>query len=88
MSYYGSAIATLAAYGSMMFISYYLGNKYYPIPYEMKKIGGYLSLSVIFSAVSFYGFRENYFVGVGLLIVFLYFIYHNEKEILMKIIKK
>jgi O-antigen/teichoic acid export membrane protein len=88
MSYYGSAIATLAAYGSMMFISYYLGNKYYPIPYDMKKIGGYLSLSVFFSAVSFYGFRENYFVGVGLLIVFLYFIYHNEKEILIKIIKR
>ena len=88
MSYYGSAIATLAAYGSMMFISYYLGNKYYPIPYDMKKIGGYLSLSVFFSVISFYGFRENYFVGIGLLIVFLYFIYHNEKESLLKIIKK
>jgi len=88
MSYYGSAIATIAAYGSMMFISYYLGNKYYPIPYDLKKIGGYLSLSILFSAVSFYGFRENYYVGVGLLIVFLYFIYHNEKETLMRIIRK
>jgi O-antigen/teichoic acid export membrane protein len=87
MSYYGSAIATIAAYGSMMTISYYLGNKYYPIPYDLKKIGGYLSLSILFSAVSFYGFRENYYVGVGLLIVFLYFIYHNEKVTLMKIIK-
>jgi O-antigen/teichoic acid export membrane protein len=87
MSYYGSAIATIAAYGSMMSISYYLGNKYYPIPYDLKKIGGYLSLSILFSAVSFYGFRENYYVGVGLLIVFLYFIYHNEKVILRKIIK-
>jgi O-antigen/teichoic acid export membrane protein len=87
MSYYGSAIATIAAYGSMMSISYYLGNKYYPIPYDLKKIGGYLSLSVLFSAVSFYGFRENYYVGVGLVIVFLYFIYHNEKVILRKIIK-
>jgi hypothetical protein len=37
MSYYGSAIATIAAYGSMMSISYYLGNKYYPIPYDLKK---------------------------------------------------
>jgi O-antigen/teichoic acid export membrane protein len=88
MSYYGSAIATIAAYGSMMSISYYLGNKYYPIPYDLKKIGGYLSLSILFSAVSFYGFRENYYVGISLLIAFLYFIYHNEKVILMKIIKK
>ena len=88
LSYYGSAIATLAAYGSMMFISYYFGNKYYPIPYDMKKIGGYLLLSIGFSVVSFYGFRENYYVGISLLILFLYFIYHNEKEILLRIIKR
>ncbi|SDW13272.1 lipopolysaccharide biosynthesis protein [Flavobacterium degerlachei] len=87
MSYYGSAIATIAAYGNMMFISYYLGNKYYPIPYDLKKIGGYLSLSIFFSAVSFYGFRENYFVGISLLLAFLYFIYYHEKETLIRIIK-
>ena len=87
MSYYGSAIATITAYGSMMFISYYLGNKYYPIPYDLKKIGGYLSLSIVFSAISFYGFRENYFVGIALLLAFLYFIFYNEKETLLKIIK-
>ncbi|WP_026708818.1 lipopolysaccharide biosynthesis protein [Flavobacterium frigidarium] len=86
MSYYGSAIATLAAYASMMLISYYLGNKYYPIPYDIKKIAGYLSISIVFSAISFYGFRENYFVGVGLLVAFLYFIYYNEKVTLLKII--
>ena len=88
MSYYGSAIATIAAYGSMMTISYYFGNKYYPIPYETNKIAMYLVISIGFSAVSFYGFRENYFVGVPLLLVFLYFIYYNEKELVMKIIKR
>jgi O-antigen/teichoic acid export membrane protein len=87
MSYYGAAISTIAAYGSMMSISYYLGNKYYPIPYDLKKIGGYLSLSIFFSAISFYGFRENYFVGISLLISFLYFIYYHEKKTLIKIIK-
>ncbi len=86
MSYYGSAIATIAAYGSMMLISYYLGNKYYPIPYDVKKIGEYLSLSIGFSAISFYGFRENYFVGISLLLVFMYFIYYNEKETLRRIV--
>lgn len=88
MSYYGSAIATLAAYGTMMFISYYFGNKYYPIPYDAKKIGGYLSLSVGFSAISFYGFRENYFVGISLLLAFMYFIYYNEKETLIRILNR
>ena len=88
MGYYGSAIATIAAYGSMMFISYYLGNKHYPIPYDMKKIGSYLTLSIGFSAISFYGFRENYFVGIPLLMIFMYFIYYGEKETLMKILKR
>jgi len=35
-TYVGSAIATLAAYGSMMILSWYLGRKYYPIPYDLK----------------------------------------------------
>lgn len=86
--YYGSAIATIAAYGSMMFLSYYLGKKQYPIPYEMKKIGLYLMLSVAFSIVSFYFFRENYLVGIPLILTFLYFIYYNEKETLATIVKR
>ncbi|HOD10592.1 MAG TPA: polysaccharide biosynthesis C-terminal domain-containing protein, partial [Flavobacterium sp.] len=41
-SYMGSAIGTIVAYGSMMTISYFLGKKYYSIPYDMKRIGSYL----------------------------------------------
>ena len=88
MSYYGSAIATIAAYGTMMGISYFLGNKYYPIPYDIKKITGYLGLSILFSIISFYYFRENYFVGIPLLLGFMYYIYRNEKETLNKILKR
>ncbi len=90
MSYYGSAIATIAAYGSMMIISYKLGQKSYPIPYDMNKIFSYLGLTIVFSAVSFYIpiIRENYYVKALLLIVFLYFIYYSEKEVLSKIIKR
>ena len=87
-SYMGSAIATIAAYGSMMAISYSLGNRYYPIPYDKNKIGGYLGLSVLFSFVYFYGFRENYFIGIGFLAIYFYFIYYNEKESLLRILKK
>lgn len=88
MSYYGSAIATIAAYGSMMTISYFMGIKYYPIPYDIKKIGSYLLVSILFSSISFYGFRENYFVGIGLLLMFLYFLYHNEKTTILNIINR
>lgn len=87
-SYYGSAIATISAYGSMMLISYILGNKYYPIPYEKEKIGGYLGLSIGFSSISFYGFRENYFVGISLLLLFIYFVYYNEKTTILNLIKR
>lgn len=87
-SYMGSAIGTIIAYGSMMVISYVLGNKYYPVPYDMKKISGYLGLSILFSILSFYFFRENYFIGIPLILVFTYFIYYNEKETLQKIIKR
>ncbi|RZJ67987.1 MAG: polysaccharide biosynthesis protein [Flavobacterium sp.] len=86
--YYGSAIATIVAYGSMMLISWWLGNKHYPIPYDMKKILGYMGVSIVFSGVSFYGFRENYLIGFALLVLFLYFIYHNEKEALLRIVKR
>jgi O-antigen/teichoic acid export membrane protein len=88
MSYYGSAIATLAAYGVMMLISYLLGKKYYPIPYDIKSISLYLFLSILLSAVSFYFFRENYYVGVLLLFVFVYFVYRNEKQIILAVFRK
>lgn len=88
ISYYGSAIATIAAYGTMMLISYILGNKYYPIPYDMKKIAAYLGISIVFSTVYFYQFRENYFVGIPMLLIFTYFIYYNEKETINRIVKR
>ena len=90
MSYYGSAIATLAAYGSMMVISYKMGQKHYPIPYDFKRIFSYLGLTIVFSAISFYipVLRENYPVKFVLLAVFLYFIYYSEKETLLRILKR
>lgn len=44
-SYTGSAWATFACYGSMMAASYLLGQKYYPVPYEVPRILGYLALA-------------------------------------------
>ncbi len=89
-SYYGSAIATIVAYASMMIISYKMGQKSYPIPYDMNKIFSYLILTIVFSAISFYipYVRETYFIKIILLSAFLYFIYHNEKETLTRIIKR
>ena len=90
MSYYGSAIATIAAYGSMMIISYKWGQNHYPIPYDFNRIFSYLGLTILFSAISFYipYLRENYLVKIVLLALYLYFIYYSEKETLLRIVKR
>lgn len=88
ISYRGSAIATLAAYGSMVLLSYYFGRKHYPIPYNLKKIGLYLTVSIVFSLVYFYQFRANYFVGITMLIVFLGLVYVSEKKQIKELLKR
>ncbi len=87
IGYKGSALATLAAYGSMVLLSYYFGRKYYPIPYNLKKIGLYLILSIGLSVLSFYEFRENYFVGITMLIVFLGFVFLSERNQIKQLLK-
>ncbi len=41
---YACAWATLAAYSTMMVLSYVLGQRHYPVNYPLKKIGGYVAL--------------------------------------------
>ncbi|WP_395044580.1 polysaccharide biosynthesis C-terminal domain-containing protein, partial [Flavobacterium sp.] len=90
ISYYGSAIATIAAYGTMMIISYKLGQKKYPIPYDINKILTYLVVTITFSAISFYipYVRESYPIKILLSAMFLYFIYYNEKTMLLQIFNR
>lgn len=85
--YYASAWATLAAYGSMMLMSYFLGRKYYPVPYNLRKISFYLGISTFFSVLSFYVFNRNLYLGLLLLLVFLALLYRLEKEVLLKLIR-
>jgi len=44
--YVGSAWATLACYGSMAIVSYLLGQKYYPVKYDVKRLTGYIGLGI------------------------------------------
>lgn len=45
--YVGSAWAALISYASIMIVSYLLGRRYYPIPYQVKRISLYAVLAVI-----------------------------------------
>jgi O-antigen/teichoic acid export membrane protein len=90
ISYMGSAIATIIAYGAMMMISYAMGQKNYPIPYDTKAIFTYLGLAVVLSGISFYItiLRETYIFGIASILFFAYFVYRNEKETIVKIIRR
>ena len=88
IGYMASAIATVLAYGSMMVLSYYLGRTRYPVPYNFRKIIFYLSISVLFSALSFYVFHRNMMVGGILLALFLGLVYKLENDKLKQIFWK
>ncbi|MFP9112794.1 lipopolysaccharide biosynthesis protein [Flavobacterium sp. RHBU_3] len=88
--YMGSAVATVSAYGTMMVVSYIIGQKYYPIPYDLKTTGTYMGLAIVLSAISFYVpvLRETYVFGYVAFIGFLVFVYKKEKTSILKLVKK
>lgn len=67
----GSAYATLTCYLAMMAVSYFFGQKYYPVDYQVGKLLIYSVLSVAFIAVSHYLIEslDNAWVYKTLLVV-------------------
>jgi O-antigen/teichoic acid export membrane protein len=47
MGYMGSAWATLICYGAMVLVSYFLGHRHYPIPYQVSRILFYIVLALL-----------------------------------------
>lgn len=78
--YKASAAATLVAYAAMMFLSFFFGKIYYPIPYNHRKISFYFLVSIVFSALSFYVFNRNLIAGSLFFLVFLGLVYKLENE--------
>lgn len=50
--YLGSAWATFICYGAMMVISYLIGQRFFPVQYNLRKFFGYLGLAVLLYFVS------------------------------------
>lgn len=95
LGYVGSAIAIFTCFLVMMIISYLLGQKHYPIPYDLKRIGTYFLVAVTLFGLS--RLSNNYapllkyllhatFVGIFLFTVFRF--EKNELVGLFKINKK
>jgi O-antigen/teichoic acid export membrane protein len=81
--YYGSAWATFICYASMMILSYLIGQKYFPVKYNLVKFGCYLGLSVLLYIVSSALKPESSLTRIAfhsfLLIIFLGIVYIIEK---------
>lgn len=84
IGYMGSAWATLICYGSMMIVSYFLGNKHYPVNYDLKRILGYLGLSLTLYFISLLIKTEtvtiNLLLNNLLLVAFVGFVWKMEKN--------
>jgi O-antigen/teichoic acid export membrane protein len=52
VGYTGAAWAHLASYGAMVVASYLLGRKYYPVPYELAKVFGYIAFALALFVVN------------------------------------
>ena len=82
IGYIGSAWATLICYLSMVIISYFWGQKHYPIKYNVRKIGFYLALSVglyYFSLIFNFQGWLHYLINTSLLISYILLVLYIEK---------
>ncbi len=83
LGYIGSAWATLICYASMMFLSFILSRKHYPIRYNIPKIFLYLGLAFgiyfLSTYLSFSSFVLKYVVFSLILIAFIGIIYFLER---------
>ena len=85
IGFIGAAWATASAYGSMLILSYVLGRKHYPVPYEVKRIGTYLLICISLSAVSFLYFKGEVLINTVFIILFVILVYLLEQKELRKI---
>lgn len=87
-SYQASAVATLIAYGSMMILSYLLGQKHYKIDYPIKRMSLYAVVGILFSMVYFYQLRDYFWVGLLMLLAYLLLMVKLEKKEIVQYLKK
>jgi len=83
-----SAWVTLLAYFVMMLLSYFLGQKYYPIPYRIGKIAFTLILLSVFSYISSALFHYNFWIGNLLFVLFTGIIIYSERNMLRSHIRR
>lgn len=91
IGYMGSAWATLICYAAMAISSYVLGNKHYPVNYDVKRILAYLTLSLLLYLLVENTHIENIVTDMilknSMLLFFIAIVFYFEKDELKKIRK-
>lgn len=91
MGFLACAIANFICYGSMMIISYLLGQRYYPIPYNWKKGFEYILLASLLYFAHYFlknlnpGIIMVHTAGVLFTAAFIIVVFKKEKKELQKI---
>lgn len=86
LGYFGAAVTTFLAYFSMAFFSFLLGQKYYPIAYNTKKICLHLCLSIFLSLLNFYVFDSSIVCGSVIFFSFSVFVIYFNKHIFKELL--
>ena len=88
IGYLGSAITTLVVYLYMCIFAYYTGQRYYPVAYNLKRLGVYLVVGVFLLIagwnLNFQDFYINQFFKELIVIAFAISIYLSEKRSLRR----
>ncbi len=87
-SYMAAAWVSLTAYVTMMVLSYVLGQKNYPIPYNLRKNLAYLVSSILLVVLAFIGFNRNPIWGNILLVLFVTAVVFFEKKEFKLLLKR
>jgi len=91
MGYMGSAYAVLICFVLMTVISYIIGQKYYRVDYDMKRILMYLGVAIGFyylsGLVHFSALVMQYALNISLFMAFLVVVYFAEKKELRSLLK-
>jgi O-antigen/teichoic acid export membrane protein len=70
--YLGSAWATFICYGSMMIACYLIGQRFFPIKYDLRKFFGYLGFAILIYFISSNLFIESLLLRIIIHTLFLF----------------
>lgn len=86
--YWASTWATIISYFVMMMVSYFWGQKKYPVPYNTYSNAIIILVTMILSFFSYQYFNENYLVGNLIFLIFAIILVKTQKIIPENLLRK